>query len=44
MPRGSKSAYTAKQRRQAGHVEEGYERRGVPKESAQSTRKRTKRA
>jgi hypothetical protein len=30
MPRGDKSAYTDKQKRQAGHIEEGYERRGVP--------------
>src|SRR6478752_7146652 len=29
MPRGDKSSYTAKQRRQARHIEEGYERRGV---------------
>lgn len=30
MPRGDKSAYTGKQKRQAEHIEEGYERRGVP--------------
>lgn len=29
MPRGDKSSYTAKQKRQARHIEEGYERRGV---------------
>jgi hypothetical protein len=29
MPRGSKAKYTSKQRRQAEHIEEGYERRGV---------------
>lgn len=29
MPRGDKSAYTAKQKRQAEHIEEGYEERGV---------------
>lgn len=29
MPRGDKSAYTDKQKRQAEHIEEGYERRGV---------------
>jgi plasmid stabilization system protein ParE len=30
MPRGSKSAYTEKQKRQAEHIEEGYEERGTP--------------
>ncbi len=30
MPRGDKSAYTDKQKRQAEHIEEGYEHRGVP--------------
>lgn len=35
MPRGDKSAYTEKQRRQAEHIEESYERRGVPKEEAE---------
>jgi len=34
MPRGDKSAYTAKQRRQARHIEEGYERRGVSRKEA----------
>jgi hypothetical protein len=29
MPRGDKSSYTAKQRRRARHIEEGYEKRGV---------------
>ena len=29
MPRGDKSAYTGKQKRQAAHIEEGYEKRGV---------------
>ena len=29
MPRGDKSAYTDKQKRQAEHIEEGYEDRGV---------------
>lgn len=29
MPRGDKSSYTAKQKRQAQHIEEGYEKRGV---------------
>jgi hypothetical protein len=31
MPRGAKSSYTDKQRRQAEHIEEGYEERGVGK-------------
>jgi hypothetical protein len=35
MPRGDKSKYTEKQKRQAEHVEEGYEERGVPKKEAQ---------
>ena len=34
MPRGDKSSYTAKQRRQARHIEEGYERRGVSRKEA----------
>ena len=29
MPRGDKSSYTDKQKRQAEHIEEGYEDRGV---------------
>ena len=29
MPRGSKAAYTSKQKRKAEHIEEGYEKRGV---------------
>jgi plasmid stabilization system protein ParE len=29
MPRGDKSSYTTKQKRQARHIEEGYEDRGV---------------
>lgn len=29
MPRGSKASYSAKQKRQAGHIEEGYESRGL---------------
>jgi plasmid stabilization system protein ParE len=35
MPRGDKSKYTEKQKRQAEHIEEGYERRGVPEEEAE---------
>ena len=34
MPRGDKSAYTSKQKRQAEHIEEGYEQRGVSDEEA----------
>jgi plasmid stabilization system protein ParE len=34
MPRGDKSAYTDKQKRQAEHIEEGYEKRGVPAKEA----------
>jgi plasmid stabilization system protein ParE len=30
MPRGEKSAYSDKQKRQAEHIEEGYRKRGVP--------------
>src|ERR1700742_4373888 len=29
MPKGDKSSYSGKQKRQAGHIEEGYEKRGV---------------
>jgi hypothetical protein len=36
MPRGDKSAYTNKQKRQAEHIAEGYEERGVSKEEAKS--------
>jgi len=35
MARGDKSAYTSKQKRQAEHIEEGYERRGMPDERAE---------
>jgi plasmid stabilization system protein ParE len=35
MPRGDKSSYTSKQKRQAQHIEEGYEDRGTPKEEAE---------
>ena len=35
MPRGSKSKYTAKQKRKADHIEEGYEKRGVGKQEAE---------
>lgn len=36
MPRGDKSKYTDKQKRQAEHIEEGYEDRGVSKKEAES--------
>lgn len=35
MPRGDKSKYTTKQRRQAEHIEEGYEHRGTSAKEAQ---------
>jgi plasmid stabilization system protein ParE len=35
MPRGDKSKYTEKQKRQAEHIEEGYENRGVPENEAE---------
>ena len=35
MPRGDKSSYTDKQKRQAEHIEEGYEERGVSKDEAE---------
>ena len=35
MARGDKSKYTEKQKRQAEHIEEGYEQRGVGKEEAE---------
>ena len=35
MARGSKSAYTEKQKRKAGHIEESYEGRGVPEGEAE---------
>jgi len=35
MPRGDKSSYSDKQKRQAEHIEEGYEKRGTSKNEAQ---------
>jgi plasmid stabilization system protein ParE len=35
MPRGDKSGYTDKQKRQAEHIEEGYEDRGVGSKEAE---------
>ena len=40
MPRGDKSKYTDKQKRQAEHIEEGYEQRGTLKKEAAATRKK----
>lgn len=36
MPRGDKSAYTNKQKRQAEHIEDGYEKEGVSHMEAES--------
>jgi hypothetical protein len=35
MPRGDKSKYTDTEKRQAQHIEEGYEERGTPKDEAE---------
>ena len=35
MPRGDKSKYTGKQKRQAEHIEEGYEKRGIGEDEAE---------
>src|SRR5688572_21248317 len=35
MPRGDKSKYTSKQKRQAEHIEEGYEKRGLSEDEAE---------
>jgi plasmid stabilization system protein ParE len=35
MPRGDKPSYTDKQERQAEHIEQGYERRGVSDDEAE---------
>jgi hypothetical protein len=34
MPRGSKSSYSSKQKREASHIEKSYEKRGVGKKEA----------
>jgi hypothetical protein len=34
MPRGEKDSYTDKQKRQVAHIEEGYEKKGVPAQEA----------
>jgi hypothetical protein len=36
MSRGDKSSYTDKQKRQAAHIEESYEERGISKKEAES--------
>ena len=35
MPQGDKSSYTDKQKRQAEHIEESYEKRGVGTKAAE---------
>lgn len=35
MPRGDKAKYSDKQKRQAEHIEKGYEKRGVTKDEAE---------
>jgi len=35
MPQGDKSSYSSKQKRKAGHIETGYEKRGVGKKEAE---------
>ncbi len=35
MARGDKSSYTEKQKRQAEHIEKGYEKKGVSKKEAE---------
>ncbi len=36
MPRGDKSSYTNKQKRQAEHIAEGYKKRGVSAKTAKA--------
>ena len=36
MPQGDKDKYTDKQKRQAEHIEESYEKRGVSEKEAES--------
>jgi hypothetical protein len=35
MPRGDKSSYTEKQKRQAQHIEKGYEKKGLGTKTAE---------
>ena len=36
MPRGDKSSYTDKQKREAAHIEKSYEEKGVSKKTAEA--------
>ncbi len=36
MPQGSKASYTDKQKRQAAHIEESYEKKGVSVKTAEA--------
>lgn len=36
MPQGDKDAYTDKQKRKAGHIEDGYEKKGVSHDEAEA--------
>jgi hypothetical protein len=36
VPRGDKSKYTDKQKRQAGHIEKSYEKRGLGPKTAEA--------
>jgi len=36
MPKGDKRSYTDKQKRQAEHIEKGYEKKGVSKKTAKA--------
>jgi hypothetical protein len=36
MPQGDKSSYTGKQKRQAEHIEKGYEKKGVSTKTAEA--------
>jgi plasmid stabilization system protein ParE len=36
MPQGDKSSYTDKQKRQAEHIEQGYEDRGLGRKTAEA--------
>lgn len=41
MPQGDKKSYTNKQKRQAQHIEESYEKRGVGKKESEERAWRT---
>ena len=36
MPQGDKSSYTDKQKRQAGYIEAGYEKKGISAKTAEA--------